>query len=511
MALTRPLRKVLVANRGEIARRVIYACREMGIATVAVYSEADRHAPHTQEADEAYLLGEAPASESYLNIPRILVIARASGADAVHPGYGFLSENPDFAQACADAGLVFIGPRPEVIRRLGDKGEAKRLAEQVGVPIVPGYNPVTYATPEELLPHARMVGFPILLKAVAGGGGKGMRVVQTEEEFLASAESASREAQGAFGDPRLMLERYLARPRHIEVQILGDEHGAVCHLFERECSVQRRHQKIVEESPSPALDEATRTAITESAVRLAQAVGYTNAGTVEFLLETTPEGARFYFLEVNTRLQVEHPVTEMVTGVDLVHWQLRIASGERLDPTLFSLQQRGHAMEVRLYAEDPANEFAPSLGTLSVWETPHLPGVRVDSGVSAGSVITHHYDPMLAKIIAHAPDRPTTLRRLVSALEQMAVLGVRTNLTFLIRLLHHPAFVAGELHTGFLKEHTILAEPTELAPPAEVLCALALVDTLARRTAGGVSGSNETKSATPSPWQTTGYWRLGGE
>ncbi|MFQ3611661.1 MAG: biotin carboxylase N-terminal domain-containing protein [Fimbriimonadales bacterium] len=505
------IRKVLIANRGEIARRVIHACREMNLATVAVYSEADKNAPHTLEADEAYLLGDAPASESYLNVPRLLEVARQSGADAIHPGYGFLSENADFAQACNEAGLIFIGPRPEVIRRLGDKGEAKRLAEQAGVPTVPGYNPTTATSAEDLLAHAQQIGFPVLLKAVAGGGGKGMRVVERPEEFLESAESASREAQGAFGDPRLMLERYIARPRHIEVQILGDEHGTVCHLFERECSVQRRHQKIVEESPSPALDAPTRTAITEAAVRLAQAVGYTNAGTVEFLLETTPEGARFYFLEVNTRLQVEHPVTEMVTGVDLVHWQLRIARGERLDDSLLSARQQGHAMEVRLYAEDPANDFAPSLGTLSVWSAPHLPSVRIDSGVDTGVAITHHYDPMLAKIIAHAPDRLTSIRRLVMALEQMAVLGVRTNLTFLIHLLQHPAFVSGALHTGFLKEHAIPAEPTESLPPIEVLSALALVETIARRGGSAISAPDGTKASLPTPWQTTGYWRLGGE
>jgi 3-methylcrotonoyl-CoA carboxylase, alpha subunit (EC 6.4.1.4) len=309
-------RKVLVANRGEIARRVIQACRELGIRSVAVYSEADAGAPFVREADEAYLLGGAPASESYLNIPRILEVAQRAGAEAIHPGYGFLSENPEFAQACAQAGMVFIGPRPEVIRLLGDKGEAKRAAERAGVPTVPGYNPPHAATPDELLREAQRLGFPVLLKAVAGGGGKGMRVVESPDAFLEAAESAAREAQNAFGDPRLMLERYLARPRHIEVQILADQHGRVIHLHERECSIQRRHQKIIEESPSPALSPETRAMICDAAVRLAETVGYTNAGTVEFLYEATPDGERFYFLEVNTRLQVEHPVTEMVTGVD---------------------------------------------------------------------------------------------------------------------------------------------------------------------------------------------------
>jgi 3-methylcrotonyl-CoA carboxylase alpha subunit len=309
-------RKVLVANRGEIARRIIQACRELGIRSVAVHSEADAGAPFVREADEAYLLGGAPATESYLNIPRILEIAQRAGAEAIHPGYGFLSENADFAEACTQAGIAFIGPRPEVIRQLGDKGEAKRAAERAGAPTVPGYNPPHAATPDALLREAQRLGFPILLKAVAGGGGKGMRIVETPDAFLEAAESAAREAQNAFGDPRLMLERYLARPRHIEVQILADQHGRVIHLHERECSIQRRHQKIIEESPSPALSPETRAAICDAAVRLAETVGYTNAGTVEFLYEATPDGERFYFLEVNTRLQVEHPVTEMVTGVD---------------------------------------------------------------------------------------------------------------------------------------------------------------------------------------------------
>ena len=496
-------RTVLVANRGEIARRVIQACRELGVRSVAVYSEADAHAPFVREADEAYLLGGAPASESYLNIPRLLEIAQRAGAEAIHPGYGFLSENPEFAAACAQAGIVFVGPPPEAIRLLGDKGAAKRAAEQAGVPTVPGYTPTHAATLDDLLQAAQALGFPVLLKAVAGGGGKGMRVVETPDAFLESAESAAREAQNAFGDPRLMLERYIARPRHIEVQILADQHGRVIHLHERECSIQRRHQKIIEESPSPALSPDTRTALCEAAVRLAQSVGYINAGTVEFLYETTPDGERFYFLEVNTRLQVEHPVTEMVTGVDLVQWQLRIAAGEPL--TLEPPAQRGHAIEARLYAEDPENDFAPALGTLLAYAQPHLPGVRFDAGVETGSVITPHYDPMLAKVIAHAPDRLTALQRLINALEQTIALGVRTNQAFLIDLLQHPAFQAGDLHTRFLEEHRVA--PAETNPPVPVLTVLALLEPLTRGQPARTAAPDGV-ARTPSPWERLGRWRI---
>ncbi|MEN3002031.1 MAG: biotin carboxylase N-terminal domain-containing protein [Armatimonadota bacterium] len=506
--MSRVFRKVLIANRGEIARRVIAACHEMGLRTVAVYSEADRDAPFVAEADEAYWLGDAPPTESYLAIDKILAIAQQASVDAIHPGYGFLAENADFVQACEQAGIVFIGPKASVIRRLGDKGEAKRLAERVGVPVIPGFIPQKPLPADQLLQQARQVGFPLLLKAVGGGGGKGMRIVPHESEFLHAAESASREAENAFGDPRLMLERYLPRPRHIEVQILADHHGKVLHLFERECSIQRRYQKIIEESPSPALDAETRAAITDAAVRVAQAVGYTNAGTIEFLLEETPDGARFYFMEVNTRLQVEHPVTEMVTGLDLVHWQLRVAMGEPLPFEQGEIVQRGHAIEARLYAEDPANDFAPSLGTIVVWHAPHLPGVRIDAGVEQGSIITHHYDPLLAKIIAWGADREQARRRLVLALQRIAVLGIRTNLGLLIDVLNHPAFQAGRLHTGFLQEHADLLQPAAETPP-EALVALALITTTA---AGTESGARlpTAQTATPNVWQRLGRWRLSG-
>jgi 3-methylcrotonyl-CoA carboxylase alpha subunit len=495
-------RKVLIANRGEIARRVIAACRELGIRTVAVYSEADADAPFVAEADEAYLLGDAPASQSYLAIDKIVAVAQQAGVDAIHPGYGFLAEHADFAQRCQQAGITFIGPDSTVIRRLGDKGEAKRLAERAGVPILSGFVPQKPLTPEQLLQKARQIGFPLLLKAVAGGGGKGMRIVEAESEFLHAAESASREAESAFGDPRLMLERYLPRPRHIEVQILADQHGTVLHLYERECSIQRRYQKIIEESPSPALDAATRAAITEAAVRIAQAAGYTNAGTVEFLLEETAEGARFYFMEVNTRLQVEHPVTEMVTGLDLVQWQLRIAMGEALPFKQHDILSRGHAIEARLYAEDPGNDFAPSLGRLEVWHTPQLPGVRIDSGVARGAVITHHYDPMLAKVIAWGETREHARRRLLHALQQTAVLGVRTNLALLIEVLAHPDFQAGKLHTRFLHDHPELMQAAA-EPPAEVLVALAM---LASRPAARPPAMAQ--PTLPNIWEQLGHWRI---
>ncbi len=495
-------RKVLIANRGEIARRVMAACRELGIRTVAVYSEADADAPFVAEADEAYLLGDAPPLQSYLAIEKVLTVAQQAGVDAVHPGYGFLAENAEFAQQCQQAGIVFIGPDSSVIRLLGDKGEAKRLAERAGVPILPGFIPQKPLTPDQLLQEARRIGFPLLLKAVAGGGGKGMRIVENESEFLHAAESASREAEGAFGDPRLMLERYLPRPRHIEVQILADHHGKVLHLYERECSLQRRYQKIIEESPSPALDAATRTAITEAAVRIAQAAGYTNAGTVEFLLEETDQGARFYFMEVNTRLQVEHPVTEMVTGLDLVQWQLRIAMGEALPFEQHNITTRGHAIEARLYAEDPTHDFAPSLGRLEVWHAPQLPGVRIDSGVERGSVITHHYDPMLAKVIAWGETREHARRRLLQALQQIAVLGVRTNLPFLMEVLTHPDFQAGKLHTRFLHDHPELMQ-SAVEPPVEVLLALAM---LASRTAPRPSATAQ--PTPPNIWEQLGHWRI---
>jgi acetyl-CoA carboxylase biotin carboxylase subunit len=439
------IRKILIANRGEIAVRVMRTCRSLGIDTVAVFSDADEHAPHVYLADEAVRIGPAPAAQSYLDIERILDAAARTGADAVHPGYGFLSENAAFCAACRERGLIFIGPRAEVIGLLGSKREAKRIAAAAGVPVVPGYDGDEQGT-AALAARAAEIGFPVLIKASAGGGGKGMRILRAGDDAALAIDSARREAGGAFGDDTLLLERYIDRPRHIEMQILGDAHGNVVHLFERECSIQRRHQKIIEESP--ALDEALRERMGAAAVAVGKAVGYENAGTVEFIV--APDG-QFYFLEVNTRLQVEHPVTECITGLDLVREQIRVASGARL--ALGPLRVQGAAMECRLYAEDPANQFLPASGHLSDWHLPALEGVRVDSGVEAGQDVSVHYDPMLAKIICHAPTRGEVIALLTRFLREMSVQGVSTNRALLLRILSHPAFRAGEVDTHFIERH----------------------------------------------------------
>ncbi len=439
--------KLLIANRGEIARRIVRTARSMGLATVAVYSEADLDAPHVREADEAVRIGPAPSRESYLSIDRIVAAAEAVGADAVHPGYGFLSENADLAVRCADAGLVFVGPSPDAIRKMGSKIEAKALMAAAGVPTVPGG---TGGTDAELAAEARRIGFPVLIKASAGGGGKGMRVVRDAAGVDAALAGARREAASAFGDDTLLLERYLEAPRHIEVQIVGDASGRVIHCFERECSIQRRYQKIIEEAPSLAVDQRLRTRLGKAAIAAARAIDYVGAGTVEFLVDR--RGA-FYFLEMNTRLQVEHPVTEMVTGLDLVRLQLLVAQGEALPVRQEDLSLDGHAVEVRLYAEDPARDFLPATGRVVLWAPADLPGVRYDSGIAAGTEVGVHYDPLLAKIIAHGPSRSEAVRRLVRALRMLGVAGVVTNRDFLLDLLTHPAFEAGEIDTHFIDEH----------------------------------------------------------
>ncbi len=438
------IEKVLVANRGEIALRVMRTCRAMGIATVAVYSDADADAPFVRYADEAVRIGEAPARESYLVIPSLLEAARRTGASAIHPGYGFLSENPLFSEAVADAGLVFIGPPAHVIRALGSKQAAKRLAQRAGVPVVPGYHGDDQSI---LLDEARTIGFPLLVKASAGGGGKGMRVVRSQAELSQALERARGEAKSAFGDDTLLLERYVERPRHVEIQILGDTHGNVVHLWERECSVQRRHQKIIEEAPSPALDPQRRAAMGDAAVALGREVGYVGAGTVEFIVD--PQG-HFYFLEVNTRLQVEHPVTELTTGLDLVREQIRIARGEPLGYTAAPPQQ-GWAIEVRLCAEDPERDYLPTTGTLLAVDVPDT--VRADLGVVAGSEVSIHYDSMLGKIIAHAPTRREAAQVLRRALDEAFVPGVITNRVHLAKILAHPGFLAGDIDTHFLERH----------------------------------------------------------
>src|SRR6266404_1162743 len=425
-------RKILIANRGEIAVRIMRTCREMGIQTVSVYSDFDRNAMHVRMADQSVPIGAAPPRDSYLNIEKVIAAARLTGADAIHPGYGFLAENGDFAAACYASGLVFIGPRADVVRSMGSKNAARKLAHEANVPIVP-------APAED--------EFPRLIKASAGGGGRGMRIVRNAAEFNEALAAAQGEAQRAFGDGTLLVEKYVEGARHVEIQIFGDHHGNVMHLFERDCSVQRRHQKIIEESPSPAVTPEIRRRMAEAALALARKIGYTNAGTVEFLL--APSGD-FYFIEVNTRIQVEHPVTEMVTGMDLVRLQIEIAQGAKLPAS--PPPQLGHAMEARLYAEDPANDFLPSTGTLRVWEKPKgVHGLRIDSGVEEAAEIGIHYDPLLAKVIAHASDRESAIRKLTQALRNFGVQGegLQTNRDFLIHVLESAEFREGRAHTGF--------------------------------------------------------------
>ncbi len=501
MVAVTPIRRLLVANRGEIAVRVIRACREMRIESVAVFSEADADAPHVVLADRAEPIGPAPSSESYLQIGKVIDAAVRSGADAVHPGYGFLAENAAFAAACAEAGLVFVGPPAEVIARMGSKTGARALMERSGVHVVPGLTPADQ-TDEGIADAARRIGLPVLVKASAGGGGKGMRVVRDEAALGEAVAAARREATAAFGDGTLYVERLVDRPRHVEVQVLGDHHGRLVHLFERECSAQRRHQKVIEESPSPALTPALRERMGEAAIAAAAAAGYRNAGTVEFLLEGTGDGARFYFLEMNTRLQVEHPVTEAVAGVDLVRLQIAVAEGRPLPFGQDELSQRGHAIECRVYAENPDAGFLPQAGRLLLYREPDGPGVRVDSGVVEGGEVTVHYDPMLAKLIAHAPTRDAAMARAAAALRHFPVLGVRTNIPFLLRVLEHPAFAAGEVDTGFLdRESHALLGPRTLAPEVAVAAAVAV---------GGVRVSwsaAESQAVRPDPWRDLGGWR----
>jgi len=442
------LSTVLVANRGEIARRVFRACRRAGVGTVAVFSEADREAPHVRDADRSALLGPAPARESYLDIERILDAARRTGADAVHPGYGFLSENWRFAEACRAAGLTFIGPPAEAIRAMGDKTEARRLMAAAGVPTVPGSpGPVADAAAAEAA--AGPIGFPLIIKAAGGGGGIGMARVDRAADLAAAFATATRRAQSAFGNAAVYLERYLERPRHVEVQVFADAHGAVVHLHERECSIQRRHQKLVEESPAPGLDPATKRGLTEAAVAGARAIGYVNAGTMEFLVDAA---GRFYFLEMNTRIQVEHPVTEEVTGLDLVVEQLRVAAGERLSWSQEAIVQSDAAVEIRAYAEDPDKNFLPSPGTITRLALPAGEGIRVESGVESGSVVSVHYDPLLFKLIVRGRDRDEALARMRAAIAATEVEGVRTTLPFLARVLEHPDVRRGLLHTQMVDQ-----------------------------------------------------------
>lgn len=498
-----PISPLLIANRGEIAVRIIRAAGELGLRTVAVYSAADADAPHAALADEAVEIGPAEAAQSYLNSDSILAAAKQTGAKAVHPGYGFLAENPDFAQAVLDAGLIWVGPPPEAMRAMGDKAEARALMEAAGVPLLPGFQGAD--TPAKLRQAAAEIGFPLLVKAAAGGGGVGMRVVKEAGELDEAIQAARRTAQAAFGDGRLLLERYLPRAHHVEVQVLGDtglagKSGNLVHIFERECSTQRRHQKIIEESPSPLLDEALRAQMGAAAVAAAAAVGYSNAGTVEFLLD--PKTRQFYFLEMNTRLQVEHPVTELVTGLDLVQLQLQIAAGEQLPFSQDDLQQRGHAIECRIYAEDPATGFLPQAGTLHKLVWPEGEHVRVDSGVDEGQAIGSHYDPMLAKLIVWGADRPATIARMQAALAETALLGLTTNVDFLQDVIAGVDFAASKIDTAYVDRE--LADWAPPPVPAEVLAAAALVDQ------GPTLATDEEAPDPYSPWAAPSGFRIGG-
>ena len=496
-------RRILIANRGEIACRVIATARRLGVATVAVYSDADRDARHVRLADEAHRIGGPSARESYLDASALVAAARASGAEAIHPGYGFLAENADFARACRDAGFVFIGPSPEAIAAMGDKSAAKALMEKTGVPLVPGYHGADQ-DPARLAMEAARIGFPVLIKPSAGGGGKGMRVVRSAAEFTPALEAAQREARAAFGDERVLIERYLERPRHIEVQVFGDAHGEVVHLFERDCSVQRRHQKVLEEAPAPGMTHERRRDMGAAAVAAARAIGYVGAGTVEFIAE---QGGRFYFMEMNTRLQVEHPVTEMITGLDLVEWQLRVAAGERLPLPQEALHITGHAIEARLYAEDPARDFLPATGRLAHLAFPReSEAVRVDAGVEAGATITPYYDPMIAKLVVWGEDRAAALARLRAALDEVEIAGLATNVAFLKRVAASRAFAAAELDTGLIERcRAELFAPAETAS-ARVLAAAALAELLAEEDA---AREQARASGDPySPWHEVDGWRL---
>ena len=495
-------RSLLIANRGEIACRIARTARRMGIETVAVFSEADAAARHVAACDRAVPIGPAPARDSYLDIARIIAAAKTGGAEAVHPGYGFLSENPALPEACAEAGLIFVGPPASAMRAMGSKSAAKTLMETSGVPLLPGYHGETQ-TPGFLAEQAARIGFPVVIKAVAGGGGRGMRVVHAAAAFEDALESATQEAASAFGDRRVLIERFVTRPRHIEMQIFADAHGNAVHLFERDCSAQRRNQKVVEEAPSPGMTEGRRAEMGRAAVAAALAVGYVGAGTVEFVAD--PDG--FFFLEMNTRLQVEHPVTEMITGFDLVEWQLRVAAGEPLPVKQQDIAASGHAVEVRIYAEDPARDYAPSIGRLSIFRMPaEQDGVRIDTGVAAGDTVSAHYDAMIAKLICHGPSREDALRRLRAALAECLIAGVTTNLDLLHRIAAHPEFLAGGIDTGFIGRHadTLLAASVAPTPTSLATAALVVLEGEARAAKAAAAESDDPFS----PWHDRDQWWL---
>jgi len=498
-------KKILIANRGEIAVRVIKACREMGIPTVAVYSEADRKSLHVQMADETVPIGPAPAIDSYLNMDRIIAAARSTGAEAIHPGYGFLAENSDFARRCEKEKVVFIGPNSDALELVGDKVRARRAMEKAGIPIIPGMKSIAKEF-SEYRSAAGGLGYPVMIKASAGGGGKGMRIVSSEAELGPALEAGRREAMSAFGDESVYLEKYIEAPRHVEFQVLADNEGNTVHLFERECSIQRRHQKIIEESPSRALDSELRTKMGETAKKVMRTARYNNAGTVEFLLD---QNKNFYFLEVNARLQVEHPVTEFCTGIDLVHQQIRIAAGERLSLVQSDLKQRGHAIECRIYAEDPTRQFLPSSGKILFLKEPQGPGIRHDCGIYSGWDVPIYYDPILAKLVVWAEDRESACLRMLAALDDYVILGISTCINFLKEIIGHPEFRAGRTNTGFIKNHfenwqdkEKSGEKLRLALTAAAYQAMNSGTAVRKAATGAVR-------ETASPWQSLGHWRLG--
>lgn len=504
-------KKILIANRGEIACRIATTCRRLGIQTVAIYSDADQHARHVSLCDEAVWIGHAAPNESYLCAERVLNVALTSGAQAIHPGYGFLSENAAFAEACSQAGLIFIGPPAKAIAAMGSKSAAKRLMEQSGIPLVPGYHGDNQA-PDLLQAEADTLGYPLLIKASSGGGGKGMRVVRSAQEFKDALNACQREASHSFGDAHVLLEKYLERPRHIEVQIFADQHGNCIYLSERDCSIQRRHQKVIEEAPAPGLTDAQRQAMGQAAVAAAQAVGYVGAGTVEFIADA--QGV-FYFMEMNTRLQVEHPVTEMITGYDLVAWQIAIAAGQTLPIQQQQLSLQGHAFEARIYAENPEKQFLPTTGTLTHVHTPPAvefivdrSAIRIDSGVSQGDSITPYYDPMIAKLIVWGETRTQALAKMRQALYQFQVVGLKTNIEFLQRLFHHPDFSQANLDTGLIaRHHTSLLSPvTFTATQSFALIAAATIARLQQE-----QQIVYTSPEIPSPWKQTDGWRISGQ
>jgi 3-methylcrotonyl-CoA carboxylase alpha subunit len=493
--------RILIANRGEIACRVIRTARRLSIATIAIYSDADRRAMHVELADEAWPVGPAPPGESYLNINAVLAAAQASGAEAVHPGYGFLSENSDFAEACEQAGLVFIGPPVAAIRAMSSKAAAKSLMSRAGIPVVPGYHGDDQDL-DTLGQEATRLGFPVLIKASAGGGGRGMRIVRNEAEFASALASARREATSAFGQDRMLIEKYLERPRHIEVQIFADRHDNIVHIFDRDCSIQRRHQKVIEEAPAPGIDQQRRRAMAKAAVTAARAIGYVGAGTVEFIVPPDASEA-FYFIEMNTRLQVEHTVTEAVTGLDLVEWQLRAAAGEKLPVRQRELMLSGHAIEARLYAEDPERGFLPQIGTLDRLHFPPPELARVETGVREGDAVSPYYDPMIAKIIVWGDDRSAAVSRLQRMLGETAVLGLHTNLAFLARVARHPDFIGGTVDTDFVERNRKVAMPGQRPVPDEARAA-AVLYRLSLREAAAAGGSSDPFS----PWARSDCWRL---